>query len=94
MLNPKLLLLDEPLEGLAPVIVDELLAALRKIIGEGMSAIIIEQKARKVLPLTDHAVVLERGAIAWEGDSASLLADASAMDRHLGVASGKIARAG
>jgi len=95
MLNPKLLLLDEPLEGLAPVIVDELLAALRKIVsGEGMSAIIIEQKARKVLPLTDKAVILERGAIAWSGDSAALLADRAAMDQHLGVASGKAVRVG
>ncbi|WEX10404.1 ABC transporter ATP-binding protein [Chelativorans sp. AA-79] len=95
MLNPKLLLLDEPLEGLAPVIVDELLAVLRKIVtDEGMSAIIIEQKARKVLPLTDRSIILDRGAIVWEGESAALLADTDAMDRHLGVAGGKVQRAG
>ncbi|MFN7024510.1 MAG: ABC transporter ATP-binding protein [Pseudorhizobium sp.] len=86
MVNPKLLLLDEPLEGLAPIIVDELLAALRQIVkGEGMSAIIIEQKARKVLPLADEAVMLDRGAIVYRGSSRELLADEKALAQHLGV---------
>ncbi|WP_309085171.1 ABC transporter ATP-binding protein [Chelativorans sp.] len=95
MLNPKLLLLDEPLEGLAPVIVDELLGVLRRLVSdEGMSAIIIEQKARKVLPLTDRAVILDRGAIVWEGESATLLSDAGLLERHIGVAGGKALRVG
>ena len=86
MVNPKLLLLDEPLEGLAPIIVDELLAALGEIVtGEGMSAIIIEQKARKVLPLADEAVILDRGAIVYRGSSSELLADEQALGQHLGV---------
>jgi branched-chain amino acid transport system ATP-binding protein len=86
MVNPKLLLLDEPLEGLAPIIVDELLAALRQVVeGEGMSAIIIEQKARKVLPLADEAIILDRGAIVYKGSGADLLADAAALGQHLGV---------
>jgi branched-chain amino acid transport system ATP-binding protein len=86
MVNPRLLLLDEPLEGLAPIIVDELLAALRQIVkGEGMSAIIIEQKARKVLPLADEAVMLDRGAIVYRGSSRELLADEKALAQHLGV---------
>lgn len=85
--NPRLLLLDEPLEGLAPIIVDELLAALRKIVREEkMSAIIVEQSARKILPLTDHAIILERGAIAYEGSSADLAQDAETLARLLGVA--------
>jgi branched-chain amino acid transport system ATP-binding protein len=85
--NPRMLLLDEPLEGLAPIIVDELLAALRKIVREEeMSAIIVEQSARKILPLTDHAIVLERGAVAWEGPSADLAQDADTLARLLGVA--------
>ena len=85
--NPRLLLLDEPLEGLVPIIVDELLAALRKIVREEkMSAIIVEQSARKILPLTDHAIVLERGAVAWEGPSADLAQDADTLARLLGVA--------
>ena len=86
-LNPRLLLLDEPLEGLAPIIVDELLAALRNIAtGEGMSTIIIEQKARKVLPLTDITMVLDRGAVVYSGTSAALLADPAALEKHLSVA--------
>jgi len=86
MVNPRLLLLDEPLEGLAPIIVDELLAALRQIVeGEGMSAIIIEQKARKILPLTDDAVILDRGSIVYSGRSADLLADSDVLAQHLGV---------
>ena len=86
MLNPKLLLLDEPLEGLAPIIVDELLAAIRRIVtGEGMSAIIVEQKARKVLPLTDEVVVLERGGIVHQGLSDELLASPETLEKHLSV---------
>lgn len=89
MVNPRLLLLDEPTEGLAPIIVDELLAAIQRITqGEGMSAIIIEQKARKVLPLSDDAVILDRGAIVYQGTSAELLADEAVLGQHLGVEKG------
>ncbi|CDZ56713.1 ABC transporter ATP-binding protein [Neorhizobium galegae] len=89
MVNPKLLLLDEPTEGLAPIIVDELLAAIQRITqGEGMSAIIIEQKARKVLPLSDDAVILDRGAIVYQGTSADLLANEDILGKHLTVEKG------
>ena len=83
MLNPRLLLLDEPTEGLAPIIVDELLAALRELAEEGLSMIIVEQKPKKILPFTDHAIVLDRGAIAHAAPSAELLADPAALDAHL-----------
>ena len=83
MLNPRLLLLDEPTEGLAPIIVDELLAALRELAREGLSMIIVEQKPKKILPFTDHAIVLDRGVIAHEAPSAELLADPAALDAHL-----------
>lgn len=87
VLNPQVLLLDEPLEGLAPIIVDELLAALRKIIREEkMSVILVEQSARKILPLTDRAVILERGSVAWTGSSQALLADQKALATLLAVA--------
>lgn len=86
MLNPKLLLLDEPLEGLAPIIVDELLAAMRSIVtDEGISAIIVEQKARKILPLTDEVIVLERGGVVYHDTSASLLASPETLDAHLSI---------
>jgi branched-chain amino acid transport system ATP-binding protein len=91
MLNPRLLLLDEPTEGLAPIIVDELLAALRELARAGLSMIIVEQKPKKILPFTDHAIVLDRGAIAHDAPSAELLADPSALDAHL-TATKKAAR--
>jgi branched-chain amino acid transport system ATP-binding protein len=87
MLNPRLLLLDEPLEGLAPVIVQTLLAAIRRIVREeGVAAIIVEQHAGQILPITDRAVILERGRIVHAAASAELLRDTAALERHLGVA--------
>jgi branched-chain amino acid transport system ATP-binding protein len=91
VLNPRLLLLDEPTEGLAPIIVDELLAALRELGHAGLSMIIVEQKPKKILPFTDQAIVLDRGAIAHAAPSAELLADPSALDTHL-TATRKAAR--
>jgi branched-chain amino acid transport system ATP-binding protein len=86
VLNPKIMLLDEPLEGLAPIIVDELLAALRRIIrDEGMSAILVEQNAKKILGVTDAAVIIERGSVVHAADSAALMADRAALEKHLGV---------
>ena len=86
VLNPRVMLLDEPLEGLAPIIVDELLTALRRIIrDEGMSAILVEQNAKKILGVTDHAVIVERGAVVHAADSAALLNDRTALETHLGV---------
>jgi branched-chain amino acid transport system ATP-binding protein len=83
VLNPRLLLLDEPTEGLAPIIVEELLAALSELSRAGLSMIIVEQKPKKILPLTDQAIVLDRGAIAHAAPSADLLADPTALDAHL-----------
>jgi len=86
VLNPRVMLLDEPLEGLAPILVEELLAALRRIIrDEGTSAILVEQNAKKILGVTDRAVILGRGAVVHAADSASLAADRAALERHLGV---------
>ena len=87
VLNPKLLLLDEPLEGLAPIIVEELLRSIARVVrDEGMSAIIVEQNPRRILPITQRAVVLDRGAVVHEGASAELLADRARLDRWLAVA--------
>ena len=86
-LNPRVLLLDEPTEGLAPIIVDELLAALRRIVREEqIAAIIVEQSPRKILPLTDTAIILDRGMIAYKGESAALAGDATTLANLLGVA--------
>jgi branched-chain amino acid transport system ATP-binding protein len=87
VLNPRLLLLDEPTEGLAPIIVEELLAALQRLLREeGLAAILIEQHARKILSLTDNAVILERGRVVHAGASADLLAEPAILERHLGLA--------
>ncbi|SJZ41169.1 branched-chain amino acid transport system ATP-binding protein [Enhydrobacter aerosaccus] len=84
--NPRLLLLDEPTEGLAPIIVEELLSALVRLLrAEGMAALIVEQHAHKILPITRRALILERGRIVHQGASAELLADASLLERFLGV---------
>jgi branched-chain amino acid transport system ATP-binding protein len=88
VLNPKLLLLDEPTEGLAPIIVQELLAALNRLVREErLAAIIVEQHARKILKMTDTALILDRGAIVHSGPSRSLLDDGTILDRLMGVAS-------
>ena len=87
VLNPKLLLLDEPLEGLAPIIVEELLRSIARVVrDEGLSAIIVEQNPRLVLPITQRAIVLDRGAVVLEAPSAELLADRARLDRWLAVA--------
>ncbi|MGP0060420.1 MAG: ABC transporter ATP-binding protein [Beijerinckiaceae bacterium] len=87
VLNPKVLLLDEPTEGLAPIIVDELLKALEKIFRqEGMAGLVVEQHAHKILGLTDHAIVLERGRIELADQSAALLVAPERLEPFLGVA--------
>ena len=84
VLNPRVLLLDEPLEGLAPILVEELLAALRRIVrDEGMSAIVVEQHPALVLGITDEAIVLERGGIALRESSQLLLAEPQRLERFL-----------
>jgi branched-chain amino acid transport system ATP-binding protein len=89
MLNPKLLLLDEPLEGLAPIIVEELLRSIERLVRhEGLSAIIVEQNPRMILPITQRAVVLDHGVVVHEGASAELLADRERLDRWLAVSKG------
>jgi len=85
-LNPKVLLLDEPTEGLAPIIVEELLRALGTITrGSGICSVIVEQNAQKILGLADRVVILERGAIVHDAASHALKADSAVLERFLGV---------
>jgi branched-chain amino acid transport system ATP-binding protein len=87
VLNPSVLLLDEPTEGLAPIIVDELLAALSTLARSGgMAMLLVEQNARKILKLADRAIILDRGSIAHQADAATLANDAATLERLLGVA--------
>ncbi len=86
MTNPALLLLDEPLEGLAPIVVEELAAAIRRMTSESSNAfILVEQHVEVALPLTQSAIVLERGRIVHSGASAQLLADHATLDRLVGL---------
>ncbi len=86
VLNPKLLLLDEPLEGLAPIIVEELLRAIRRITREeGLSAIIVEQHPQAILAISDSAVVLDRGTVVHSGTAQELRDQPEVLDRLLGV---------
>jgi branched-chain amino acid transport system ATP-binding protein len=93
MTNPALLLLDEPLEGLAPIIIEELTAAIARMTAdEGTAFILIEQHAEVALSLTQDAIVLERGAIAHRAPSADLLKDHATLDRLIGLRIGEGAR--
>jgi branched-chain amino acid transport system ATP-binding protein len=86
MTNPALLLLDEPLEGLAPIIVEELTAAIARMTAdEGTAVMLIEQHADVVLSLTHDAVVMERGVIVHRARSRDLLDDAATLDRLIGL---------
>jgi branched-chain amino acid transport system ATP-binding protein len=86
MTNPALLLLDEPLEGLAPIVVEELSAAIRRMTYDSANAfILVEQHVEIALPLTQNAIVLDRGRIVHNGPSAQLLADHATLDRLIGL---------
>jgi branched-chain amino acid transport system ATP-binding protein len=86
VLNPKLLLLDEPLEGLAPIIVQELLRAIARITrDEGLSAIIVEQHPQAILAISHQAVVLDQGRVIHTGLADELLNQSALLDRLLGI---------
>jgi len=86
MTNPAVLLLDEPLEGLAPIIVEELTAAVGKMArDEGIALILVEQHAEVALGLTQDAIIIERGMIAHRAPSADLIGDHATLDRYLGL---------
>jgi branched-chain amino acid transport system ATP-binding protein len=86
MTNPALLLLDEPFEGLAPVIVDELIAAMRLMLaGRTMAIILVEQHTEIALELTAEAIVLERGAVAHRARSLELKQDVATLERLVGL---------
>jgi branched-chain amino acid transport system ATP-binding protein len=86
VLNPKILLLDEPTEGLAPIIAAEVLHTLARLFrDEGMAGIVVEQYAQKVLPITDFALILERGSIVHAAPSQALAADTATLEHFLGV---------
>jgi branched-chain amino acid transport system ATP-binding protein len=83
--NPLAVLLDEPSEGLAPVIVEQMGDAIRALKREGLTLLISEQNLRFAASITDRAVILEQGHVRYEGAMASLMADASVREKYLSV---------
>ncbi|CAN7596826.1 ABC transporter ATP-binding protein [Rhizobium sp. LjRoot258] len=84
--RPSVLLLDEPLEGLAPVICEELMAAFAELAKTGdMTILLVEQRIQSALDFADHVIVLERGRLAWAGTPKALSDDHDAVERLLGV---------
>ena len=95
MTNPQLLLLDEPLEGLAPIIAQELVRVIKALRSDaGMALVVVEQHARIALSLTERAIVLDRGRIVHRGDSRQLLDEPEALHRLLVGASKPAGQAG
>ncbi|MCC6612320.1 MAG: ABC transporter ATP-binding protein [Anaerolineae bacterium] len=84
MMQPDLLMLDEPSMGLSPMLVNEVFDLLRDIKGQGISILVVEQNARKALQIADYAYVLERGVIAREGSAAQLREDPHILAAYLG----------
>lgn len=84
--NARLLLLDEPMEGLAPLVVQEVAGVLRRLAGEGLAMMLVEQHAQLALSMTSRALVMERGTIVMDVPSAVLAADNAALHARLGVA--------
>ena len=87
MVNPRLLLLDEPMEGLAPIIVQELMNVIRALVRDGgMAVIVVEQHAKLALSLTRQAIVLDRGRVVHRCESEALLRDPDKLHRLVAVA--------
>ena len=82
---PGLILFDEPSQGLAPKIVGDVLATIRRLREEGVASLVVEQNAEIALSVADHAAVIDRGRIAWTGEAGTLREDAALRQRLLGV---------
>lgn len=85
MNHPRLLMLDEPVEGLAPVIVEEIVAQLKLIRQAGVTILLVEQNLEVCTQLADRHTIIEQGRIVYEGTNADFIADESVKDRYLGV---------
>ncbi|MGA9868273.1 MAG: ABC transporter ATP-binding protein [Acetobacteraceae bacterium] len=83
--NPRLILLDEPSEGLSPLIVEQMAAALAALKRDGMTILLAEQNLHFAKRVADHAAVIEKGHVVWAGTMAALLDDATVRDRYLAV---------
>jgi branched-chain amino acid transport system ATP-binding protein len=85
MLSPKLLILDEATEGLAPLIRDEIWACLRKLKALGHSILLIDKNLDELAPIAERSYIMEKGRIVWEGETAALMADETLKVAYLGL---------
>jgi branched-chain amino acid transport system ATP-binding protein len=85
MTNPKLLILDEATEGLAPIIRRQIWNCLNTLKAEGQSILIIDKNVKAIAKLADHHYILDKGCVVWDGDSTSLLETPDLTARYLGV---------
>ena len=85
MANPRLLLLDEPSMGLAPIMVDQILETIRGFRRDGLTVLLVEQNARAALALADRAYVLETGRVTLSGAAAAVRVDRRVREAYLGV---------
>ena len=83
--NPRLLILDEATEGLAPLMREEIWRALGRLRDSGLAMLVIDKYVGRLIAIGDHHVIVEKGRIAWRGSSASLDADRSLWHRYLGA---------
>lgn len=85
MTNPRLLILDEATEGLAPLVREEIWRCLDTLRAQGQTILVIDKYVQRLLRLADHHTLIERGRVVWQGDSATLAADPALWQRHMGV---------
>lgn len=85
MASPRLLLLDETSLGLAPIVVDEIFVAVRRLAAQGMTILVVEQNTALALEVADHGYVLEQGHFAMEGPASGLMADPRVKQAYLGI---------
>ena len=83
--NPKLLILDEATEGLAPLIRKQIWACLEQLKKQGQSILIVDKDIRAIAQLADRHYILDKGSVAWQGNSAELLATPQTINKYLGV---------
>jgi branched-chain amino acid transport system ATP-binding protein len=83
--NPKLLILDEATEGLAPIVREEIWQCLARLREAGQTILVIDKYVERLIKLADRHIILERGRVVWQGSSAELDADRSLWTRYLGV---------
>jgi branched-chain amino acid transport system ATP-binding protein len=85
MTNPRLVILDEATEGLAPLIRQDIWTTLARLKAEGLAILVVDKNVDALTRIADRHVIIERGRVAWSGDSAALAADRAAVESYLAL---------